>query len=76
MPRGHTTKKTMTHFRATLLGLLPTPVKDLNHPWRKQLNEMCGYGWADVRDGVAYRTQIGNALLNEANARDGFAQRY
>lgn len=72
MPAGHTTKQTLTHFRAGLLASLPAKLRELSNPVRKQVNDMVRYGWASEVNGVVYRTPLGAKLLNEKNEREGF----
>lgn len=73
MPSGHTTKKTLTHYRAKLLGWLPAERKPFRVPERRQFNEMARFGWVESRGGTLHRTAEGTRLLNEKNALEGFA---
>lgn len=50
MPTGHTTKKTLTPYRASLLDRLqngPVQRRSISSADRRQFNDLCLFGWAD-----------------------------
>lgn len=73
MPRGHTTKQTLTPYRRKLLLLAARPGgvtrRELTNPERKHLNDMTLFGWATLEgiggDGKYEVTDAGRVKLAE-----------
>jgi hypothetical protein len=67
MPTGHTNKKTLTPYRARLLGSLPLEKRKLSMNERVQLNVCCDAGWASEETGFYRLTPLGFAALESAS---------
>ncbi len=69
MPSGHTTKQTMTPYRASLMRLIGRKFGmaygELDHAARKQANDMLCYGWLENDNGVYRTTLAGREKLHE-----------
>lgn len=75
MPTGHTTKQTLTPYRAGLLDRLrsgPVARHSVSAVERRQFNDLCLFGWVDD-DGRNYLlTDIGAGKLDALrSARPG-----
>lgn len=67
MPTGHTTKKTMTAYRATLLRRLvdgPVARRTVSAAERRQFNDLVGFGWVADNGSSFTMTETGRNKLN------------
>ncbi len=68
MPAGHTTKQTLTRYRADLLRSLPLDNRRIRNPKRFQLGCCIGFGWAtmDPKNGYVVTIKLSGAAFDRS----------